>query len=89
MKRKFVEAKTDRLIQITRHLTLGILLLPILFLSLAAGANAAPFAFISNLQSNTVSVIDSATNTVTTTVHSTCNSDKDIKRKFDVCNKAH
>jgi YVTN family beta-propeller protein len=38
-------------------------------LFLAGGAGAAPFAYITNLNSNNVSVIDIATNTVKATVH--------------------
>lgn len=40
-----------------------------LVLLLVGGAGAAPFAYITNRNSNTVSVIDTATNTVTATVN--------------------
>ena len=51
---------------LTAKLCTLIIALPALLLGLTA--EAAPFAYISNFTSNTVSVIDTASNTVTATV---------------------
>ena len=48
------------------HLSLALLL--VLFLVWAAEASAAPFAYITNNSGNTVSIIDTASNTVTATI---------------------
>jgi YVTN family beta-propeller protein len=50
------------------RLGLALVLVSALMLSNAAGAIAAPFAYIPNSGSSNVSVIDTATNTVTATV---------------------
>jgi YVTN family beta-propeller protein len=64
--KNYLNVKTDVSMKKTGLIFSGILVLLLIFVS--STASALPFAYVTNSGSNTVSVIDAATNTVTATV---------------------